>query len=177
MSGETAWKENCLRTRRTEAKDPSGEEEQLRGKENAGDAGAEDSLRGGRVEVDAGEEWGEDFGEEDGGAEDDDHGVEDDGESSLAFGFVVVGAVAVEDGDKGDGGGTADEEVVDPLGEIEGHVVGVGVVAGAEFVGDVLVADEADDSGEERGESEEKGGGGGGVAVRGAKKSEGAAAG
>ena len=38
-------------------------------------------------------------------------------------------------------------------------------MAGAEFVGDVLVADEADDSGEERGESKEKGGGGGGVAV------------
>ena len=145
--------------------DSAGEEEELRGKEDAGDAGAEDALRGGWVEVDAGEEWGEDFGEEDGCAEDDDHGVEDDGEGALAFGFVVVGAVAVEDGDEGDGGGAADEEVVDPLGEVEGDVVGVGVVACAEFVGDVLVADEADDSGEERGESEEEGGGGGGVAV------------
>ncbi len=177
MRGEMAWKENCLRTRSDRGEDPSGEEEELRGQENAGDAGAEDSLRGGWVEVDAGEEWGEDLGEEDGGPEDDDHGVEDDGEGAFAFGFVVGGAVAVEDGDEGDGCCAADEEVVDPLGEVEGHVVGVGVVASAEFVGDVLVADEADDSGEERGEGEEEGGGGGGVTVRGAKKSERAAAG
>jgi hypothetical protein len=50
-------------------------------------------------------------------------------------------------------------------------------VACSEFVGDVLVADKADDSGEECREGEEEGGGGGRVAVRGAKKSEGAAAG
>ena len=157
--------------------DSAGEEEELRGEEDTGDAGAEDSLWGRGVEVDAGEEWGEDLGEQDGAAEDDDHGVENDGERAFAFGFVVGGAVAVEDGDEGDGGGAADEEVVDPLGEVEGYVVGVGVVAGAELVGDVLVADEADDSGEESGEGEEEGGGGRGVAVRGAKKSEGAAAG
>ncbi len=147
----------------------------MRGEEDAGDAGAEEALGRGGVEVDAGEERGEDFGEEDGAAEDDDHGVEDDGEGALAFGFVVVGAVAVEDGDEGDGGGSADEEVVDPLGEVEGYVVGVGVVACAELVGDVLVADKADDAGEESGESKKEGCRGCGVTVRWAKKSEGAA--
>ena len=135
------------------------------GEEDAGDAGAEDALGRGGVEIDAGEEWGEDLGEEDGAAEDDDHGVEDDGEGAFAFGFVVVGAIAVEDGDEGDGGGSADEEIVDPLGEVEGYVVGVGVVACAEFVGDVLVADQADDAREESGEGEEKGGGSRGVTV------------
>ena len=89
----------------------------------------------------------------------------------------LLDAVAVEDGDEGDGGGSADEEVVDPFGEIEGDVVGVGVVACAELVGDVLVADEADDAGEESGESKQEGCGGCGVAVRGAKKGEGAATG
>ena len=64
----------------------------------------------------------------------------------LAFVFVVVGAVAIEDGDEGDGGCAADEEIVDPLGKVEGDVVGVCVVARAELVGDVLVADEADDA-------------------------------
>jgi hypothetical protein len=157
--------------------DSAAEEEELRGEKDSGDAGAEDALRRRGVEIDAGEEWGEDFGEKDRGAEDDDHSVEDDGEGAFAFGFVVGGAVAVEDGDEGDGGCAADEEVVDPLGEVEGYVVGVGVVACAEFVGDVLVADEADDAGEQCGEGEEESGGGGGVAVGRAKKSEGAAAG
>ena len=50
-------------------------------------------------------------------------------------------------------------------------------MACAELVGDELVADEADDAREERGQGEEKGRGGGGVAVRGMKKSEGVAAG
>ena len=152
--------------------DSAGEEEELAGEEDAGDVGAEDAFGRGGVEVEADVVGGEDLGEDDGGAEDEDHGVEDDGEGALAFGFVVVGAVAVEDGDEGDGGCSADEEVVDELGEVEGYVVGVGVVACAEFVGDELVADEADDAGEERGEGEEEGRGGGGVAVRWAKKVE-----
>ncbi len=50
-------------------------------------------------------------------------------------------------------------------------------MAGAEFVGDVLVADEADDAGEEGGEGEEESGGGGGVTVRGTKEGKEAAAG
>ena len=62
-------------------------------------------------------------------------------------------------------------------GEIEGDVVGVGRVTCAEFVGDVLIADKADDAGEECREGEEESRGGCGVAVGGAKKSEEAATG
>ena len=50
-------------------------------------------------------------------------------------------------------------------------------MACAEFVGDVLVADEADDAGEKRGEGKEESGRGGGVTVRGTKESEEAAVG
>jgi hypothetical protein len=120
--------------------DSTGEEEELRGKKDAGDAGTEEAFGRGGVEVDAGEERGEDLGEQDGEAENDGHGVEDDGEGSLAFGLVVLGAVAVEDGDEGDGGCAADEQVVDPLGEVEGNVVCVGGVSGSETPGDVLIA-------------------------------------
>ncbi len=126
-------------------KDSAGEEEELAGEEDAGDAGAEKALGRVGIEVDADVEGGEDLCEEDGSAEDDDHGVEDDGEGAFAFGLVVVGAVALEDGDEGDGGGSTDEEVVDQFGEEEGYVVGVGVMTRSELVGDVLVADEADD--------------------------------
>src|SRR5271170_1012535 len=126
-------------------KDASSEEKELRGEQDAGDARAEDANGRGGIEVDASEGGSIDFGEEDSSAEDDSHRVENDGEGTLAFGFVVGGAIAVEDGDEGDGGGSADEEVIEQLGEDEGDVVGVGVVACAELVGDVLVADEADD--------------------------------
>ena len=73
-------------------------------------------------------------------------------------------AVAGEDGDEGDGGGAADEQGGDEVGELEGDVVGVGGGAGAEGVGDVLIADEADHAGEEGEGAEEESGGGGGVA-------------
>ena len=145
--------------------DSTGEEEELAGEKDAGDAGGEDAFGGGGVEVKADVIGGKDLGEDDGGAKDENHGVEDDGERSLAFGLVVVGAIAFEDGDEGDGGCAADEKVVDELGEVEGYVIGVGVVACAELVGDELVADEADDAREERGESEEQGRGCRGVAV------------
>ncbi len=134
--------------------------------------GGEDAFGRVGIEVEADVVAGEDFAEDDGGAEDEHHGVEDDGEGAFAFGFVVVGAVALEDGDEGDGGRSADEEIVDELGEVEGYVVGVGAVACAEFVGDELIADEADDSREERGEGKEQGRGCCGVAVRWAQEVE-----
>ena len=62
---------------------------------------------------------GEDFGEQDAGAEHDEHGGEDDGERAIAAFFVAGLAVAVEDGDEGDGGCAADEEVVEEVGEGE----------------------------------------------------------
>ena len=123
------------------------------GQEDAGNPRAKDIFWRTRRKVDTDVKGGEDLGEEDGGAEDDDHGVEDDGERALPFVFVVVGAIPFKDGDEGDGSRSAYEEVVDQLWEIKSCVVGVGTVGCAEFVGDILLADEANDAGEECGES------------------------
>ena len=59
---------------------------------------------------------GDEFGDEDGCAEDHDHGVEDDGDGAVAALFVACGLVAVEDGDERDGGDAADEEVGEHVG-------------------------------------------------------------
>ena len=72
-------------------------------------------------------------------------------------------AVAVEDGDDGDGGGAADEEVVDEVGEGEGGLVGVLLDARAPDVVDVLDADEREEAGGERAGHQKNGGGAGGV--------------
>ncbi len=127
----------------------TSKEEELGRQDDACDAGAEQAFGRVGIEVDAGEERGEDLGQQDSDAEHQHHGVEDDGKRAFAFGLVVVSAIAVEDGDEGDGGCAADEEVADPLGQIEGDVVGVRAVACAELVGDVLVAHQADDAREQ----------------------------
>ena len=95
--------------------------------------------------------------------EDDEHGGEDDGECAVAALFVAGFAVAVEDGDEGDGGCSADEEVGEEVGEFEGGAVGVLGDAGAEEEVDVFDADEGEDSREDGREHEEEGGGVGAV--------------
>ena len=125
----------------------SGEEEELAGKEEACEVGAE----GGGFRVEAGEkgagvEGGEELREEDGEAEDDEHGIEDDRQGAVCSGVVSCVAVAVEDGDEGDAGYAADEEVADHVGKLEGGGVGVGQVACAEDVGNVFGADQGENS-------------------------------
>jgi len=93
---------------------------------------------------------GEYLREQDADAEHEGHGDDDYGECTI-FGFGVARlAMAVEDVDERDGGYSADEEVVDHVGEIEGGVVGVGNVAGSEDVGDVLGSHQAEQAGERR---------------------------
>jgi hypothetical protein len=99
---------------------------------------------------------GEDFSEDDAKGEDDGHGVEDDGERAVCAGFVSLGAIAVEDGDHGDGDDASDEEVGEHVGELEGGVVSVGDGAGAEDTVDVPGADESQNSGEKRREHDEE---------------------
>ena len=57
-----------------------------------------------------------------------------------------------------DGGGAADEEVGEQVGELEGGAVGVLLDARAEEVVDELDADEAEHAGEERAHHEQDGG-------------------
>ena len=60
------------------------------------------------------------------------HGGEDDGHDALALGFAALLAIAGEHGDEGDGGGSADEEVGEHVGQLEGGVEGVGGGAASE---------------------------------------------
>jgi len=156
--------------------DSTAEEKELAGQEDAGNVGAENSFGRCGIEVDANVVRSEDLGNEDGSAEDKDHSVEDDRERAFPFHLVVIGAVAVEDRDEGDGGGSADEEIVDKFGKKEGYVVGVGLGASSEAVGDELFAHKSDDARGKSGKSEQEGGGGRRVTMRGSKEIERASA-
>ena len=99
------------------ADDTADEEEELRGEQEAGERGAEGGvLRGEAVEFITGIDGSEDLCEQYGGAENEDHGIEYDGEGVVATFFVSVGTIAVEDGDERDGGYAADEEVGEHVG-------------------------------------------------------------
>ena len=101
------------------AKDAAGEETQLRGEQNAREEHAEGRfLRVKTVEPPAHVPGGKDFGQNDGRAQHQVHGGENDGERALAFGLAAGLAIAGEDGDEGDGGRAADQEVGDHVGQI-----------------------------------------------------------
>src|SRR5208337_2826315 len=51
--------------------------------------------------------------------------------------------IAAENGDKGDRGGSSDEEIGDHVGELEGGIEGVGVSTASEEPGDVFDADQS----------------------------------
>ena len=106
---------------------------------------------------------GEDFAEQDAAAEHDQHGGEDDGERAVAALFVAGLAIAVEDGDERDGGRTADEEVGEQVGKLEGGLVGVLLGPGAPELVDDLDADEAEQAGGDGAEHQQNGRGAGGV--------------
>ena len=101
------------------ADDASDKEEELCGKHPSGERSAEGKADGVCTEAfieepDIG--GSEDFAEEDADSEHNQHGGEDDGERAVAALFVAGFAIAVEDGDDGDGGRAADEEVGDEVG-------------------------------------------------------------
>lgn len=155
------------------ADDSADEEEELRGKKKPGERGGECGvLRGEAVELPMDVEGSEDFGQSHGRAEDDDHGVEDDGDGAVATLFVACCAIAVEDGDERDGRDSADEEVGEHVGQLEGSVVGVGLRACAEDVIDVFGSDETKDAGEQRRDHDEQRGGVGGVGRGGSEPGE-----
>jgi hypothetical protein len=78
--------------------------------------------------------------------------------------------IAAENCDEGDGGGSADEEIRDHVGELEGGVESVGVGVSSEEIGDVFDPYQPHDAREHgRGYQEERGCKGS-VAVRGAEE-------
>lgn len=155
--------------------DTADEEEDLAGKENARHGGAKgDDGRIVWAEV-ARVPRDEELSEAETGRKDERDGGEDDGEGTVACFDLAALAIAGEDGDEGDGSGTADEEAGDEVGKLEGDVVSVRCGAGAEGVGDVFIANEADNAGEQSEKAEQQGSGGGGVLVGRAKETETAA--
>ena len=89
-----------------------------------------------------------------------------------AFSFAACVAVTGEDGDEGDGGCSADEEVGDHVGQNEGGVECVSFRAAAEGERDVLHAHKAHQAREDCGDHQQHGGGIGGVAVRGTQDAQ-----
>jgi hypothetical protein len=142
------------------AEDAAGKKAQLRGKQNAREQHADRGL----VWVEAIEPpahipGGEDFGEDDGRAQHQAHGGEDDGERALAFGVASLFAIPCEDGDERDGGRAADEEVGDHVGQDEGGIESIGFHAATEEPDDVFDAHQADDARQDSGHHEHDGGG------------------
>ena len=84
----------------------------------------------------------EDFAKQNAAAEHDQHGGEDDRERAVAAVFAATLAIAVEDSDERDGGCTADEEVGEQVGKLEGGLVGVLLGTGAPELVDDLDADQ-----------------------------------
>ncbi len=140
------------------AKDSAGEEEKLRGQQDAGELDAEGCL----LRVEAGEPpvdvpGRDDLGDQNRRAKHEVHGGEDDGEGALAIGLAAGVAIAGEDGDKGDGGRAADEEVGDHVGQHEGGIEGVGCHAAAKEPHNVLHPDKANDARQEGGDHQQHG--------------------
>ena len=155
------------------AKDAAGEETQLRGKQNAREQHAERGLlRVKAVEPQVNVPGSEDLGEHDGRAQHQVHGGEDDGERTLALGFAPGLAIAGEDGDEGDGGRAADQEIRDHVGQDKGGIESVGLDAAAEEPSDIFDAHQPDDAREKRGNHQQDGGGKDAVRVGGMQEAK-----
>ena len=87
-----------------------------------------------------------DLGQHDSGAQNEVHGGQDDRERALPLCFASCLPIAREDGDKGDGGGAADQEVRDHVGQHEGGVQGVGLHPLPKQPNDILNPHKTDDA-------------------------------
>ena len=149
------------------AEDAAGEEAQLRGQQNAREQHAERGLlRVEAVEPPVHVPGSKDFGQDDGRAQHQVHGGEDDRERALAFGIAALLVIAGKDGDEGDGCRAADEEIGDHVGQDEGGVESVGLDAAAEEPDDIFDPHQPDDAREKSGHHEHDGGGEDAVPVR-----------
>ncbi len=147
--------------------DAADVEEDLRRQQDAGEVNAEIELIG----VETAEQVAldlrsEDFGEDGADPQHDRHHGDDDGEGLLRVLFFVLREEAGVDGNEGDGGGAAGDNVVQPVGNGETGDVGIGLRAGAEGPGDVGLADVSDDARRHDGRHQQQRGRKGAVLVR-----------
>ena len=137
--------------------DSSNIKEDLRGQKNAREMNAESQLLGREaVEHPTGELRGEDLGEDGACDQHRGHHRNDDGESFLGVLLALFRQKPGIDGDECDGGGAAGDDVVEPVGEGESGDVGVGLLTGAEGVGDVGLADVSDHARERDGRHQQQ---------------------
>ena len=160
MSGRHGLYAEPLAHHQDRAKNTAGEKTQLRGQQNAREHCA---LRGFRrieaAEPPAHVPGREDFREHDGRAQHEVNGGKNHGERAVAFGLAALLAIAGEDGDKGDGGRAADEEIGDHVGQDESGIEGIGLSAAAEEPDNVLDPYQSDEARQKRGHHQDYGGG------------------
>ena len=75
--------------------------------------------------------------------------IKDYRQRDLTLFISALLAIATEDCDEADGCGAAHEQIVHQVRQVEGDVVRVRLGTGAEGIGDIFVADEADDTGQQ----------------------------
>ena len=137
--------------------DSANIKEDLRRQQDAREMNAEPHLLGREaVEHPAGELRREDLGQDGAGDEHRGHHGNDDGESFLRILLALFRQKPGVDGDEGDRSGAAGDDVVEPVGEGEGGDVGVGLLSGAESVGDVGLADVSDHARERDGRHQQQ---------------------
>ena len=122
-------------------------EEDLRRKQNPRHVRTKRNLlRSEAVVSEANEGRGEEHEHDGGHSEHQRHKVEHDKQNTLTFGLFIALTIAVEDGDKGDGDGPSNQEVVHEVGQAKGGHVRIGMWTRAEEPGDVLASAKADDA-------------------------------
>ena len=129
------------------AKDSAGEEEQLRGQQNARQPHAQSRFfRVKAIEPPVNVERGENLGQHNGRAQHQKHGGQNHRERALPLLFAPGFAIAREDGDKGDGGRAAHQKIRNHVRQHEGGVEGIGFHAAAKEPGDVFDPHQANDA-------------------------------
>ena len=133
--------EEDLAHQQTRTERAANEEEQLRRQQDAGEVGTERSgLRIERAEEEVRVERGKEFGKHNPGAEQERHREQHDGERAVATLIVAGLAIAVEDVDERDRCYSANQKIVDHVGQVERRVIRIGNAACAEHMRDVLLA-------------------------------------
>ena len=99
------------------------------------------------MQEDADVEGRKNFAEDDGCAQHQQHGAENDGHCLFALVFAALFAVATEDGDEGNGSGAACQQIGEHVGQLKRGGVGIGERTRAEQERDDLDAHQSNDTG------------------------------
>ena len=134
------------------AENAARKEKDLRRQQKPRHVRAKHHLRGGKAGISEADVRSGKKDKHDGGCgEHQHHQVEDGEEHPFALGLFVALPIAVEDGDKGDGDGSANQKVVHQVGQAKGRHVGIGLRPRAKEPCNEFAASEADEARYKRG--------------------------